>query len=58
MRNIVKGIGLFFAALLLSQYGKTQIISIVKPQPAHTAWANQSNIYEVNVRQYTPSGTF
>jgi alpha-amylase len=24
----------------------------------HVAWINQGNIYEVNVRQYTPEGTF
>ena len=25
---------------------------------SHPAWVNQGNIYEVNVRQYTPEGTF
>ncbi|RYE89020.1 MAG: alpha-amylase, partial [Cytophagaceae bacterium] len=25
--------------------------------PAHPAWILQGNIYEVNVRQYTPEGT-
>ena len=24
----------------------------------HPAWINQGNIYEVNIRQYTPEGTF
>jgi len=24
----------------------------------HPTWSGQSNIYEVNVRQYTPEGTF
>jgi outer membrane biogenesis lipoprotein LolB len=24
----------------------------------HPAWIQQGNIYEVNVRQYTPEGTF
>ena len=24
----------------------------------HPAWIEQGNIYEVNVRQYTPEGTF
>ena len=24
----------------------------------HTAWIVQGNVYEVNVRQYTPEGTF
>ena len=33
--------------------------SAVRAQsPSHPAWAAQSNIYEVNVRQYTPEGTF
>jgi alpha-amylase len=27
------------------------------PQPPHPAWILQGNIYEVNVRQYTPEGT-
>lgn len=26
--------------------------------PAHPLWSAQSNIYEVNVRQYSPAGTF
>ena len=50
--------GLVMAAILTSQGAISQIISTVKPQPAHTGWANQSNIYEVNVRQYSASGTF
>jgi len=32
-----------------------------KIMPAHfkqVAWSNGSNIYEVNIRQYTPEGTF
>ena len=36
----------------------TQIVSKVPLQGPHVAWSKQSNIYEVNVRQYTPSGTF
>ena len=27
------------------------------PKPAHPTWIEQGNIYEVNVRQYTPEGT-
>ncbi len=27
-------------------------------QVAHPAWARSANIYEVNIRQYTPEGTF
>ena len=33
------------------------LISDVKPV-VHPAWIMQGNIYEVNVRQYTPEGTF
>ena len=32
-------------------------ISFAQNHP-HPAWSEQSNIYEVNVRQYTPEGTF
>jgi glycosidase len=28
------------------------------PGVAHVAWSQQTNIYEVNVRQFTPEGTF
>src|SRR5437868_11705205 len=27
-------------------------------KPAHPKWSYSANIYEVNVRQYTPEGTF
>jgi glycosidase len=36
---------------------KPVIASEVKPA-VHPAWIMQGNIYEVNVRQYTPEGTF
>ena len=36
---------------------KPVIVSEVKPA-AHPEWMMQGNIYEVNVRQYTPEGTF
>ena len=32
-----------------------------KPSPKefpHVDWSRNSNIYEVNIRQYTPEGTF
>ncbi len=28
------------------------------PPPEHAAWTTRANIYEVNIRQYTPEGTF
>ena len=37
------------------------LISLAVAQPkknSHPAWSLQGNIYEVNVRQYTPEGTF
>ena len=36
---------------------KPFIVSEVKPA-VHPEWMMQGNIYEVNVRQYTPEGTF
>src|SRR6187399_476281 len=36
---------------------KPIIVSEVKPV-VHPEWMTQGNIYEVNVRQYTPEGTF
>ena len=36
---------------------KPVLASEVKPA-VHPAWIMQGNIYEVNVRQYTPEGTF
>src|SRR5258705_321490 len=38
---------------------KQKSVSMDKNSPFKTAeWAHSSNIYEVNVRQYTPEGTF
>src|SRR5678815_4977954 len=36
---------------------KPALLSEIKPA-VHPAWIMQGNIYEVNVRQYTPEGTF
>jgi len=55
------------ALLLLSclvfsvSFCQTHQFGGIKPAPAsakHPAWIMQGNIYEVNVRQYTPEGTF
>lgn len=49
---------IFFPALLLAiscSYSYAQQDSIIDNHPA---WIMQGNIYEVNVRQYTPQGTF
>lgn len=50
------------ATLLLSFYGcanttKTASTNTTKIDE-HVAWIMQGNIYEVNIRQYTPEGTF
>ena len=39
----------------LSSFAQTQNKNIID---GHPAWIMQGNIYEVNVRQYTPEGTF
>jgi glycosidase len=52
--------------LLLSVAGIFFISSIVQAQTpvssavidGHPGWIEQGNIYEVNIRQYTPQGTF
>jgi alpha-amylase len=36
----------------------TKILQDTATIDNHVAWLNQGNIYEVNVRQYTPEGTF
>ncbi|GAB3837507.1 alpha-amylase family glycosyl hydrolase [Hymenobacter jeollabukensis] len=61
--------GLLAAALLPachSQSGPEKVPSALTTCPAappqytirHPAWARQASIYEVNIRQYTPEGTF
>ena len=37
---------------------KTATIKQEDKPAAHPAWIMQGNIYEVNIRQYTPEGTF
>ena len=37
---------------------KTNKSSVVKNKRDLPAWASNANIYEVNIRQYTPEGTF
>jgi len=50
----------FFAALTLAALsaGTSLAQSPAAPANGHPSWINQGNIYEVNVRQYTPEGTF
>ncbi len=42
---------IFYNSFLFAQTGKLTI-------EGHPAWIMQGNIYEVNIRQYTPEGTF
>lgn len=39
-------------------FGQSAASKVIAPTPfVHPAWIMQGNIYEVNVRQYTPEGT-
>ena len=52
---------IFISVCLFSCSQKlTPIANIGAPATSfsHPAWTEQSNIYEVNVRQYSPEGTF
>src|ERR1044072_5910377 len=55
MLNITKP--LFFCCLLFI-YGNKSFAQDAATIDGHPAWIMQGNIYEVNVRQYTPEGTF
>ncbi|MBS1680350.1 MAG: alpha-amylase [Bacteroidetes bacterium] len=54
MRNSV----IFFCVVLLLSCQPSKNTPAVVGVPDHPAWIMQGNIYEVNVRQYTPEGTF
>src|ERR1700748_880109 len=41
-----------------TQQVDSSAVNDVKLIDGHPDWINQGNIYEVNVRQYTPEGTF
>lgn len=50
---------LALTALLITGCGiKTQVVRPMKETENHTAWSRNAVIYEVNIRQYTPEGTF
>ena len=61
--SLKKALHLAFASLLLcslaaiSQESK-KLVANTATIDGHPAWIMQGNIYEVNVRQYTPEGTF
>ena len=46
---------LFQTFLFTVSFGQTKKTTVTN---THPAWIMQGNIYEVNVRQYTPEGTF
>ena len=48
---------LLLLQFLVCAYGFSQPTSANKNTTGHPAWIMQGNIYEVNVRQYTPEGT-
>ena len=66
MRKSVIGFLVFYSALVCSCNNDTKTTSTTTSTPvdsvvSHTGppeWIMQGNIYEVNVRQYTPEGTF
>tara|TARA_B100000780_G_C21126999_1_gene457846 strand:- start:12690 stop:14063 length:1374 start_codon:yes stop_codon:yes gene_type:complete len=53
MKNIVIALSLF-SFFACTPNSKT----IDSPHPFHPEWSKNANIYEVNIRQYTPEGSF
>ena len=49
----------YFSALFISfpKMSAAQNNSTVSGKVSHPSWSRQSNIYEVNLRQYTPSSS-
>ena len=58
MKKICFSITLIIALLLLSCKANLSSTIDTNLVNGHPAWIMQGNIYEVNVRQYTPEGTF
>lgn len=56
--NILICIVILFSSCKLIPKDKEKKDEVVKFIDGHPAWIMQGNIYEVNVRQYTPEGTF
>lgn len=51
----------FFATLLIgASQAKAQQLPVTAgtSEVRHQGWSKSANIYEVNIRQYTPEGTF
>ena len=49
---------LFFVGFVVAQKTKTSHSATQETTDGHPSWIMQGNIYEVNIRQYTPEGTF
>lgn len=45
------------AGLLVSVFSLFLLMAAIAQNIPHPAWSRQSNIYEVNLRQYSPSGS-
>jgi alpha-amylase len=62
MTKILNFLLLSFSLFLFACNNTTQVQSTSSTDTAtidgHPAWIEQGNIYEVNIRQYTPEGTF
>jgi glycosidase len=59
--NFLLAMLLFFAATACKTSTSTSVVTYMTDttkEDGHPAWILQGNIYEVNVRQYTPEGTF
>lgn len=56
--SIVRGSAALVALALAACGGPVETIAATGPLTAHPEWARDAVIYEVNVRQFTPEGTF
>jgi len=54
----IKFIPFFIAVVIISSCKQQETVNDQALIDGHPAWIQQSNIYEVNTRQYTPEGTF
>jgi glycosidase len=56
-KNLLPVLALFAILSCKEKDARPTVVSDIKPI-VHPQWIMQGNIYEVNVRQYTPEGTF
>jgi len=57
---LIAGVAVLFVAIFFSCKNKSECKdeNAYKSNVAHLGWVKDANIYEVNIRQYTPEGTF